>query len=537
MVDMNQSSVITLLRSASTALARFFSWQHWSIRQRLLLIAVFPIIYLFGSMVMYSYYARFKEVHEDLDGRAKLISTALAEGLEQHLLSSNDKAVKQMIYGVMQSDRSIYRIDVYDPFHQEITHVENALGAKPEAQSTELPILKQVIWASILLGDGKTVVSKSEKRTDSKNETYNADRSREVLGFVRVTMTHSYLLAKQKTRFGVELLMSLLALCISAIVAWYLSASMTRPLRDAIEVLRAIRAGQTQQQLEVNTGGELGELQQSINEMAVSLDQSRQNLEAKVAERTHELMLSRNEALKADAEKRRLIQKVNAIVEAERQSIAVEIHDELNASLIAVRLEAEGIAKMAAKAQAESQASPAESSLTDCKERHHVTWGEIQQRAKNVVSMALSLYANGRNLVRRLRPEVLEVMGLQGAIEEMLRLYNDSGQSCHFSFQAQGDFSRLPSDLAISAYRIIQEASSNILKHAGASKADLQLEMTEASLLIAVSDNGCGFDPEQMSAGIGLTGMRERCAILNGSLSLESQAGQGTQIRISLPIA
>ena len=94
----------------------------------------------------------------------------------------------------------------------------------------------------------------------------------------------------------------------------------------------------------------------------------------------------------------------------------------------------------------------------------------------------------------------------------------------------------MPSDLAISAYRIIQ-SQLNILKHAGASKADLQLEMTEASLLVQSVTMAAVSIPEQMSAGIGLTGMRERCAILNGSLSLESQAGQRTQIRISLPIA
>ncbi|TXI89750.1 MAG: sensor histidine kinase [Burkholderiaceae bacterium] len=444
-------------------------------------------------------------------------------------MSSNDRAVKQMIYGVMQSDRSIYRIDVYDPFHQEIMHVENASGVKPEEKSTELPILKQVVWASILLGETNKMTAKSEKNA--------SDRSREVLGYVKVTMTHSYLLAKQKTRFGVELLMSLLALSISAIVAWYLAATMTQPLRDAIEVLRAIRAGQTQQQVEVNTGGELGELQQSINEMAVSLDQSRQNLEAKVAERTQELIASRNEALKADAEKRRLIQKVNAIVEAERQSIAVEIHDELNASLIAVRLEAEGIAKMAGKAQGELQGVENDADNSAVKDRQSALLADIQKRAKSVVTMALSLYANGRNLVRRLRPEVLEVMGLQGAIEEMLRLYNESEQSCHFAFQAQGEFAKLPSDLAISAYRIIQEASSNILKHAGASNADIRLEMSPTSLLIDVSDNGRGFDPQEMNAGIGLTGMRERCAIQNGSIAIESQVGAGTHIRISLPIA
>jgi two-component system sensor histidine kinase UhpB len=93
----------------------------------------------------------------------------------------------------------------------------------------------------------------------------------------------------------------------------------------------------------VTTGGEVGELQASIGEMSVALDQSTQDLENKVAERTRDLLASRNEALRADADKRKLIQKVNSIIEDERKSIAVEIHDELNASLIAVRLEAQTI--------------------------------------------------------------------------------------------------------------------------------------------------------------------------------------------------
>lgn len=510
--------VSSSVRSWFINIVRRLSWRQWSIRQRLLLVAIFPVVYLFGSMVWYSYYSRFKEVHEDLDGRAKLISTALAEGLERHLLENNDKAVRQVVYGVMQSDQSIYRIDVYDQFRQEITHVENSKGVTPEKNSIELPIRKQVVWANILLDT-------PDKRSITRNPR-DREQTSQVLGYVKVTMTHSYLLAKQKTRFAIEMLMSMLALVISAVVAWMLSASLTGPLAKAIDALRAIRAGQSKPELEVSTGGEIGELQQSINEMAESLDQARQNLEAKVAERTHELMLSRNDALKADAEKRRLIQKVNAIVEAERQSIAVEIHDELNASLIAVRLEAERIARIAAKAQMQSETT-ADPKVFD----------DIQARAKSVVEMALALYANGRNLVRRLRPEVLEVMGLRGAIEEMLRLYNEGEQSCHFEFQAEGEFTHLSSDLGLSVYRLIQEASSNILKHARASQALIDLRMVDGRLFINVSDNGQGFAPEQMSAGIGLTGMRERCVFLNGNFQIESKIGEGTQVHIDLPMA
>jgi hypothetical protein len=83
----------------------------------------------------------------------------------------------------------------------------------------------------------------------------------------------------------------------------------------------------------VTTDGEIGDLQSSINEMSVSLDQAKQNLENKVLERTKDLEAFRNNALKADAEKRKLIRKTNSIVGDERESIALVIHDELNATL------------------------------------------------------------------------------------------------------------------------------------------------------------------------------------------------------------
>ena len=502
------------------------SWQHWSIRQRLLLIAIFPIAYLFFSMVSYSYYARFKEVHEDLESRAKTVSTALAEGLEFHLLANNTQGLRQMIYGVINSDRNIYRIEVLDSAKKEITHVENVGKAQPEPRYTELPIQRQVVWANIVID----TQAGQNRMTAPGNST---ERAKQVLGYVRVTMTHDYLLSKQKVRFGVELLMSMLALAISACLAWYLSVSLTAPLRQSIESLRTIRSGRFDQKLEISTGGEVGELQQSINEMADGLHQAQQHLEAKVEERTRELNLSRNEALKADAEKRRLIHKVNTIVEAERQSIAVEIHDELNASLIAVRLESERIARIAAKAEVEVNPQ---------------AYAEIQTRAKSVVDMALALYANGRNLVRRLRPEVLEVMGLQGAIEEMLRLYNDSRDSggavhCHFAFASKGEFTHLDPEIAISAYRIVQEACSNIIKHAQAKHARINISLEAASpaggaagLQIEVHDDGIGFDTEQASAGIGLSGMRERVAVVNGRFDVRSELGAGCQIHIFLPL-
>ena len=260
----------------------------------------------------------------------------------------------------------------------------------------------------------------------------------------------------------------------------------------------------------------MGELQASIGEMSVALDQSKQDLENKVAERTRDLLASRNEALRADADKRKLIQKVNSIIEDERKSIAVEIHDELNASLIAVRLESQTIQQLAAKA------TPGEEI------------DQIRAKAQAITKLALDLYANGRRLVRRLRPEVLDMLGLQGAVEEMVSHYRSSG--VHVDFQSEGDFSKLGNELAISAYRIVQEALSNVMKHANAGYARVRLVLADdhETLRIEVQDDGDGFDPAVASEGIGIIGMRERVFALHGSMHVESQPGEGTLVAIVL---
>ncbi|MFC5512438.1 sensor histidine kinase [Massilia jejuensis] len=238
-----------------------------------------------------------------------------------------------------------------------------------------------------------------------------------------------------------------------------------------------------------------------------------------VAERTRDLLASRNDALRADADKRKLIRKVNSIIEDERKSIAVEIHDELNASLIAARLEAQSIGALAAQAPPGVEAA------------------QIRAKAQAIAKLAFDLYGNGRRLVRRLRPEVLDMPGLHGAVEEMLRHYESA--DCRFAFHSEGDFSKLGNELAISAYRIVQEALSNIMKHAGATAAEMTLVLDAGRdlLRIEVEDNGQGFDPASRGEGIGSIGMRERVYALHGAIDVRSAPGRGTTLRIALPLA
>jgi two-component system sensor histidine kinase UhpB len=487
-------------------------WRSWSIGLRMAFITMLPVAFLFTSFIGYSWYAHRAQVAEELAERGRILARALAETSEYNVISGNLSDLRLTIDGLVQSDRSVHRIDVVDTAGKHSVRVVSKLAPDAEPHYYEAPIRKQVLWINLFSDNGGPHVSAS---SDGRPPTLTT----EIVGWVRVTMSPSTMLARQAHRFRIELAMAALALAVSGVLAWVLARSLTVPLKEAIGTLREIRGGNYLVQLPVTTGGEVGELQASIGDMSIALDQSKQGLENKVAERTRDLLASRNEALRADADKRKLIQKVNTIIEDERKSIAIEIHDELNASLIAARLESQSILQLAAKAEA----GPA--------------IDEIKRKSQAITKLTLDLYASGRRLVRRLRPEVLDMLGLRGAVEEMLRHY-DSGSGCRFEFHSEGDFTHLHNELAISAYRIVQEALSNVMKHASATFAHVSLVLSEPErmLYIDVTDDGGGFDTASASEGIGIIGMRERVYALRGTIEVRSKAGGGTVVAIALPL-
>ncbi len=492
--------------------------KNWGIRTRLLLITMLPVVYLFVSVIGYSWQSRRFEAREELAERGKIVARALALSLEYNLVSRNVPAMKLAIHSLVQSDESIYRIKILDVNHKELVHDTSELAQTPEQRYFEAEIQKQLIWVSVIGGGSQP-----------QNGIKPPNKTRETVGFVQVQMSPGVLRAKQTQRFGLELTMALLALAVAGFLIYYLAKSLILPLKKSVEAVLDIRSGRYGTQIAVSTGGEIGQLQAAINNMAQSLQQATQNLENKVQERTQDLIASRNEALKADAEKRRLIQKVHTIVEDERKSIAIEIHDELNASLIAARLEAERITQLATQLTSQFAAHPSAGAAS----------AEIADKARSITHIARELYANGRSLVRRLRPEILEMLGLPGAVEDLQKHYNASPDNCHFALDVKGDFAQLDSAVAISAFRIIQEALSNIVKHAQANHAVvvLELDRTLGQLRITVSDDGIGFLVEAPSQGLGLTGMRERVAAFQGSLLVQTDSANGTCIEIVLPLA
>jgi signal transduction histidine kinase len=147
-----------------------------------------------------------------------------------------------------------------------------------------------------------------------------------------------------------------------------------------------------------------------------------------------------------------------------------------------------------------------------------------------------------RNLALELRPEMLDELGLVPT----LRWYADrQAQRAGFILHFHADWTRprLPADLETACYRIVQEALTNVARHAQARHVWLELHEERRQLRLVVRDDGIGFDAAAQQfraareAGLGVRGMRERVELLGGKIEMESRPGWGTNIEAHLPLA
>jgi signal transduction histidine kinase len=205
--------------------------------------------------------------------------------------------------------------------------------------------------------------------------------------------------------------------------------------------------------------------------------------------------------------------KLIAAQEEERRTIARELHDEVGQVLSALKVE------------------------IDVAQRSIAGGGSAAElaEAQNIADGALKTV---RNLTQLLHPAALDDLGLTAAIDSSLRglaRRHDIRTALH-----QRDLpDRLPREVELAAYRIIQEALTNVGKHANASRCDVHLTQFDDRLLIEVEDDGVGFvddiDRPIIARGLGLISVRERASRLGGTFNILSEPGHGTRLIVSLP--
>ena len=195
--------------------------------------------------------------------------------------------------------------------------------------------------------------------------------------------------------------------------------------------------------------------------------------------------------------------------EAERKRWARELHDETLQSLGALRL----ILSSGLRSD-DPQAAVAASR------------DAVEQLSREIESL--------RRLITELRPAALDDLGLGPALESLVeRVQATEGLETEIRLELGDD--RMPLELETAAFRVVQEALGNAVKHANARRVTLRVERTTTSLEVEVSDDGQGFELESPSEGFGLLGMRERAALADGGLHVVSSEA-GTSVRATFPV-
>jgi signal transduction histidine kinase len=195
----------------------------------------------------------------------------------------------------------------------------------------------------------------------------------------------------------------------------------------------------------------------------------------------------------------------------ERQRLARELHDSVTQSLYGLALYTEA----AGRALGDGEVGQAVANLHDIRETTQEALGEM------------------RLLLYELRPPVLED-GLAAALRTRLQSV-ETRAGLEVAFECRGD-ERLPVHQEQELFRLAQEALSNVVKHARATRVLVRLEVTENLAVFEVCDDGAGFELLQLDgAGFGLRGMRERAERLGGTFNVMSAPGAGTRVRVAVP--
>lgn len=221
--------------------------------------------------------------------------------------------------------------------------------------------------------------------------------------------------------------------------------------------------------------------------------------------------LKRKEVLRAQ-----LLQKVISAQEEERKRIARELHDETSQSLTSLMV---GLKVL------EEARDPE----------------EVKVRAAELRALVAKTLDEVHHLAHALRPSILDDFGLVAALERYAKRFAGTA-GLQVDFYAQDlDGRRLPPPVETTLYRIVQEALTNMAKHANAQNVSIVLEQRGRGVVAVIEDDGRGFDVARWRSkegvkGLGLAGMEERASLLGGALTVESRPGSGTTIVVEIPL-
>jgi len=307
------------------------------------------------------------------------------------------------------------------------------------------------------------------------------------IGELVVSPDISYEISEEwQTTKGILLLLTLFFFVVNLVVYFAVNLAL-RPIDKVLIALTDLESGDLTSRLPPFTLPELSGISDKFNIMAATLQSSTES-------NSH------------------LTQQLIRLQEDERKNLAQELHDEIGQHLTAIHMDASAIksAKNIESAQVSATAIDA-----------------VVRRMMEIV----------RTLLQRLRPSDLDELGLESALHTLISTWQERNPNITLNISIKGDFNHLDDTVLISAYRLVQEALTNIARYAQAQQVNIQVYKENKQITIKVSDDGQGFDLNKKTQGFGLAGMKERVEGLAGSFDLQTAINNGVKLTINLPCA
>lgn len=475
-----------MIRSWATAILNRLSARLLGVPLRLKIMGMASgIIILFASTSLYIIYGTLTRNMEDLlEKEGRSIAIEMAHEAPDYLLINDLYGLTRTIKNTVRNRPDLSYVVISDRAGQIVAHTFGTgfpsellrLYRNHSEPATETSLRRIITNEGMIWETGVPILEGDEGR-------------------VRVGIRENAFRQNINNFLNYFIWNSLWVILIGLLLSLYLTWLITRPIKDLLQATRAVNQGDYSITLEQPASDEVGSLTTAFNDMVKQLAQAEENRREK-------------ERLRRD-----FLQKVIASQENERKRIARELHDQTGQTLASIMVELKML----------------ERSAKD---------NETRQRISSLKQAVTKEIGTLHSLAVTLRPSILDDMGLTPALEMFVNdVRQHHGLEIRLTMVGFGE-KRPDSPTETCIYRIVQEAILNAVRHAQAREIKILLEWQQTKIRGVVEDDGRGFDPEIITSTnrLGLYGMMERAQLLNGTLSIDSEPGQGTMVVFAVPL-
>jgi signal transduction histidine kinase len=484
------------------SMLRLFS-QRLQYRITLLVWGIMLVFGLIGSGTLLYIERKATTVH--FEQSTITLAAALADTIERDMLLGDRTHIQESVtlmasrppvtdVTVVSSDRRVYASAIPGTVGQirtepEIIRVLVAGVTTANAQSR---------YTSDSLYVAFPVENKPECHTCHGTET-------KTLGAIEIARDITPLNAQSRQQTLIMVLMAgLTFVSIGTVLGLMLRSAVVKPLAKVAESARRIAAGDLTTRVEIAREDEVGMVARAFNDMGEKVEQHARALQEKT------LQLQQMAGMRGE-----LLERLISAQEEERRRLARELHDEVGQAISSIMLDlamaVDGLPP---------DATAARERLSQSRDLAAETLGEL------------------RKLIYDLRPEVLDQLGLIPALRSYAKSHLEA-RNIRTQLSFHGLKGRLPQATETTLFRVLQEAITNVIRHAGATAVAVQIVVKGSVLVASVEDNGKGFDVDtalRLPESWGLRGIRERAIAVGGKLSIESAPGTGTRVIFEIPL-